>query len=111
MLPDFDERVFIYTVYQLYRDIQVAWMNADMEAMRGLVTDELYNMYSTQVQTLVLKQEKNIMKDFNFYNANITKMEITSKTVSLYVNVKLECFDYIVDKDNIVIRGNDKSKV
>ena len=111
VLPDFDERVFIYTVYQLYRDIQVAWMNADMEAMRGLVTDELYNMYSTQVQTLVLKQEKNIMKDFNFYSANITKMEITNKNVSLYVNIKLECFDYIVDKDNKVIRGNDKSKV
>ena len=53
-----------------------------------------------QVQTLVLKQEKNIMKDFNFYSANITKMEITSKNVSLYVNIKLECFDYIVDKDN-----------
>lgn len=111
VLPDFDERVFIYTVYQLYRDIQEAWMNAEMDAMRSLVTDELYNMYSMQVKTLVLKQEKNIMKDFNFYSASITKMEITSKTVSLYVNINLECFDYIVDKDGKTIRGNDKSKV
>lgn len=111
VLPDFDERVFIYTVYQLYRDIQEAWMNADMDSMRGLVTDELYNMYSMQVKTLVLKQEKNIMKDFTFYSSNITKMEITRKTVSLHVNIKLECFDYIVDKDGKTIRGNDTNKV
>lgn len=111
VLPDFDEKSFIEKAYKIYKDIQEAWMNADIDTIKKLVTDELYNMYNMQLQTMVMKQEKNIMKDFTFLNYSIEGMSIKESEVSLYVNMKLECFDYIVDKDNKVIRGNDKSKV
>lgn len=111
VLPNFDEKVFIEKAYKIYKDIQVAWMNADTDTIKKLVTDELYNMYSMQLQTMTMKQEKNIMKDFTFLNYSIEGMTINESEVSLYVNMKLECFDYIVDKDNKVIRGNDNYKV
>lgn len=111
VLPDFVEMEFLDKAYKIYKDVQIAWMNADMDAMKSLVTDAMYNMYSAQIQTLLLKQEKNIMKDFLFLSSYIDGMSIDEESVSLYVNMKLECFDYIVNKNGKTIRGNDNKKV
>ena len=111
VLPDFVETEFLDKAYKIYKDVQIAWMNADMDAMKSLVTDAMYNMYSAQIQTLLLKQEKNIMKDFLFLSSYIDGMSIDEESVSLYVNMKLECFDYIVNKNGKTIRGNDNKKV
>ena len=111
VLPDFVETEFLDKAYKIYKDVQIAWMNADMAAMKSLVTDAMYNMYSAQIQTLLLKQEKNIMKDFLFLSSYIDGMSIDEESVSLYVNMKLECFDYIVNKNGRTIRGNDSKKV
>ena len=111
VLPDFVETEFLDKAYKIYKDVQIAWMNADMDAMKSLVTDAMYNMYSAQINTLLLKQEKNIMKDFLFLSSYIDGMSIDEESVSLYVNMKLECFDYIVNKNGKTIRGNDNKKV
>lgn len=111
VLPDFVETEFLDKAYKIYKDVQIAWMNADMDAMKSLVTDAMYNMYSAQIKTLLLKQEKNIMKDFLFLSSYIDGMSIDEDSVSLYVNMKLECFDYIVNKNGKTIRGNDNKKV
>lgn len=111
VLPDFVEKDFLDKAYKIYKDVQIAWMNADMDAMKSLVTDTMYNMYSAQIQTLLLKKEKNIMEDFLFLSSYIDGMSIDKESVSLYVNMKLECFDYIVNKNGRTIRGNDSKKV
>ena len=111
VLPDFVETEFLDKAYKIYKDVQIAWMNADMDAMKSLVTDAMCNMYSAQIKTLLLKQEKNIMKDFLFLSSYIDGMSIDEDSVSLYVNMKLECFDYIVNKNGKTIRGNDNKKV
>lgn len=111
VLPDFVETEFLDKAYKIYKGVQIAWMNADMDAMKSLVTDAMYNMYSAQIKTLLLKQEKNIMKDFLFLSSYIDGMSIDEDSVSLYVNMKLECFDYIVNKNGKTIRGNDNKKV
>ena len=76
VLPDFVETEFLDKAYKIYKDVQIAWMNADMDAMKSLVTDAMYNMYSAQIKTLLLKQEKNIMKDFLFLSSYIDGMNI-----------------------------------
>ena len=111
VLPNFVEKDFLDKAYKIYKDVQIAWMNADMDAMKSLVTDAMYNMYSAQIQTLLLKKEKNIMEDFLFLSSYIDGMSIDEESVSLYVNMKLECFDYIVNKNGRTIRGNDSKKV
>lgn len=110
-LPDFDEEKFKEKAYELYKEIQVAWMNFDNDSIRKCVTDELYNTYSAQLSTLKVKNQKNIMKDFQLLDSKIIGMETKEKLVSLTIKMKIECYDYIVDKEEKTLRGNDKQKV
>ena len=111
VLIDFDEDKFKEKAYELYQEIQVAWMNFDKDSIRKCVTDELYNTYSAQLSTLKIKNQKNIMKDFKLLNSSIIGMEIKEKMVSLTIKMKVECYDYVVDKEGKTLRGNDKQKV
>ena len=111
VLIDFDEDKFKEKAYELYQEIQVAWMNFDKDSIRKCVTDELYNTYSAQLSTLKIKNQKNIMKDFKLLNFSIIGMEIKEKMVSLTIKMKVECYDYVVDKEGKTLRGNDKQKV
>ncbi|MDD5826663.1 MAG: Tim44-like domain-containing protein [Bacilli bacterium] len=111
LLPDFDEEKFKEKTYELYKEIQVAWMNFDNDSIRKCVTDELYNTYSAQLATLKVKNQKNIMKDFQLLDSKIIGMETKEKLVSLTIKMKIECYDYIVDKEEKTLRGNDKQKV
>ena len=111
LLPDFDEEKFKEKAYELYKEIQVAWMGFDKDSIRKCVTDELYNTYSAQLSTLKVKNQKNIMKDFQLLDSKIIGMETKEKLVSLTIKMKIECYDYIVDKEGKTLRGNDKQKV
>ena len=110
-LPDFDEEKFKEKAYELYKEIQVAWMDFDKDSIRKCVTDELYNTYSAQLSTLKVKNQKNIMKDFQLLDSKIVGMETKEKLVSLTIKMKIECYDYVVDKEGKTLRGNDKQKV
>ena len=111
ILPNFTEEEFKQEAYDIYQKVQIAWMNFDYDNMRKSVTDEMYNMYKSQLTTLSVKKQTNIMKDFNLLGFNIRGMEIKDNIVSLTVIMQVECYDYIVDKNNKVVRGTDKRKV
>lgn len=110
-LPNFNPEEFKNQAYEIYKKVQVAWMEFDYDSMRKSVTDEMYNMYKTQLTTLSVKKQTNVMKDFGLLGFNIVGMEIKDKTVSLTVTMQVECFDYIVNKEGRVLRGTDKRKV
>ena len=92
--PNLNLYEFKNEAFNIYKDVQEAWMNLDDGKIRTLTTDELYNMYSMQLDTLRVKNEKNIMKEINLVTASLTN-----------------CYDYIVDSQNKVVRGNDKNKI
>lgn len=111
ILPDFTEEEFKNKTYEIYTNIQTAWMNFDNDTIQKLVTDELYSMYKSQLTTLKVKKQTNIMKNFSLLDFKIVGMDINNKTISLSVNMKVECYDYIIDSTNKTVRGNDKHKV
>ena len=42
----FDKVKFNTEAFNLYKELQTAWMNFDYDTIRELVSDEMYNMYS-----------------------------------------------------------------
>ena len=111
ILPDFGADKFKQESYEIYKKIQIAWMNFDYDNMRKCVTDEMFNMYKSQLTTLKVKKQTNVMKDFNLLGFNIVGMETKDNIISLTVIMQVECFDYITNKDGKVVRGTDKRKV
>ena len=109
--PNLNLYEFKNEAFNIYKDVQEAWMNLDDGKIRTLTTDELYNMYSMQLDTLRVKNEKNIMKEINLVTASLTNLKIENNIETATVIMIVNCYDYIVDSQNKVVRGNDKNKI
>lgn len=107
ILPDFDREKFFEQAFELYKNIQEAWMNFDYDMLRKNTTDELYNTYNAQLTVLKTKKQKNIMKDFKLLAKEIVGMEHNENSISLKVRMIIECIDYVIDKDEKIVRGSN----
>lgn len=112
VLPDFNVEEFRKTTYDIYKNIQVAWMEFDYDSLRNLTTDEMYNMYISQLETLKLKKQQNVMRDFNLYDFEVIGMETDNTSISITVAMMISCYDYIVDQVTYgKLRGRTDAKV
>ena len=112
VISDFNKEEFKKQAFNIYKDIQTAWMNFDTNTIRNLTTDELYNMYSAQLTTLKVKKQQNIMKNIEYIDAKI--VDVTNEndvyTIKVYLNVK--CLDYVIDsKTKKTLRCKDDHRL
>lgn len=92
-------------VYLLYKQINDAWMNKDLEPIRHLLTDEMYNMYLMQLDTLIENGQTNIMGDYLFVSGHIASKRKYKGKETIIMVFRIKCKDYIVDKNGRVVRG------
>ena len=106
-IEKFKKKAFI-----IYKDIQEAWMNFDTDTIRNLTTDEIYNMYSSQLKALKLKHQKNVMKNIEYVDAKITNITKDAGIISVVVYLRVKCLDYVIDvKTNKTLRGKDNTRL
>lgn len=110
--PELNINEFKTKVFRTYKDIQTAWMNFDTDTIRKLTTDEVYNMYSSQLETLKLKKQKNIMKDIELINVKITDIRKENDTIKINAYLNVRCYDYVIkESTNEVVRGTNSAKI
>ena len=97
--------------YKIFVDVQNAWMNFDYDNLRKTTTDELYNTYYNQLQTLSVKGQKNIMSDFELVNYELVSLNKKEQLVIIKMLLEVKFYDYIVDSSDKVIRGKKRKKV
>ncbi len=106
-----EDRKLLELGYNIFVEVQMAWMNFDYEKLRTLVTDDLYNMYSNQLHTLELKGQKNMMHDFVLENRKILSKKLDGDTTVLITEMEIHFYDYIVNENYQVVRGTKNRKV
>lgn len=112
IIPSFNLEEFKNTTYDIYKKVQVAWMNFDIDILRNLVTDEMYNMYVSQLETLKVKKQQNIMSDFELCDFEVIGMETDKTNISITVAMLISCHDYIIDQYTTkTLRGKKDKKV
>lgn len=111
LIPDFNKNEFLDKAYKTYLDVQDAWTNYNFDKLRNLLSDELFNTYNMQLRALKAKKQKNIMEGFNKTNMDITSVVVENDKVTLKSILDVEFADYVVDKDDKVVRGNKNDKM
>ena len=110
-IPEFNKEVFLTQAYNNFLAVQDAWSEFNYDELRKLLSDELYNSYHSQLVALKAKKQKNVMSDFVKKNIDITSMKVDGNNISLKVSLTVAFFDYVVDKDEKVVRGTKSYKV
>lgn len=110
IIPKFNKEEFLQNRYLDYVEIQKAWMNFDYDMLRKKVTDELYNQYSMQLDTLKVKNQQNIMADFVYKDAMITNIKKENDCINTTIELTTEFIDYI-DEQGKPVRGSNSQKI
>lgn len=110
--PNLVPEEFMLNAFQIYKDIQTAWMNFDTKTIRNLTTDELYNMYSSQLEALQLKNQRNMMEDITLEDVRIVNIEKENNIITINVYLWVKCYDYVINEaTKETLRGNDSQKI
>ncbi len=111
VLPDFSKEEFGLKTFEIYKNIQVAWQDFDLDSLRKHTSDELFNLYNSQLAVLKNKKQKNVMRDFAMLDFEVVGMEHNGDNLVLIVQMLVKCYDYVVDAQEKVVRGTSKYKV
>ena len=101
---------FLTNRYSDFLMIQEGWMNFDYDSLKDKLTNEMYNEYVMQLENLRLKNQKNVMSDFEFINSFIVNVIEQNNIIETTINLSVKFYDYI-EENGKVIRGNNKKKV
>lgn len=110
-LPHFSKKEFLDKVYNDFIKLQNAWMNFNYNEMKPLLSDELFNTYKSQLKVLELKKQKNIMRDFTHHSCEIVDFSNENGISTIKVILMISFFDYVVDQNNRIVRGNNRYRV
>ena len=110
VIPDFNENKFLKNGYDMFLKIENAWMNLDMEDVHNLITDEMFNMYDSQLDMMKVKNEQDIMSDFVLKGSAITGFLEQNDTIEIKTQYIIEFYDYIIDKDSKKVTSGNKSR-
>lgn len=93
-------------------EIQHAWMNFEYDKLRELCTDELYNSYHSQLETLELKNGQNIMSDFTQKDIKVIDIDDVNGDIILTVFLSVDFYDYVINTiSKQVTRGQNHRKI
>ncbi len=110
ILPDYNKKAFVDARYNDFIRVQNAWTKFDYDTLRNSLTDELYNQYEMQLETLKAAGEVNEMNDFNMQDAMVTNITDENNEITVTMEFIIGFYDYIT-KDGKLEKGSDKKKI
>lgn len=103
---------FILNRFQDYLAVQYAWMEFNYDMLSNKTTNELYNQYQMQLETLKVNGQKNVMKDFIYTDGMITDISKVNNQTVVTVEIITRFYDYIINENSkVIIRGTDSKKI
>lgn len=110
-LPNFDRGEFLNEGYKIYLDVQDAWMNFKLDSVRNVITDEMFNMYQSQLDIMETKGEQNIMSDFKWIDSYLKGVSVQNNSIVISAVYVIEFYDYIINQNTgKVVSGNKNQK-
>ena len=97
--------------FKNYVEVQKAYSNFDNKKLRQYVTDELFNIYTTKLEVIKNKKTKKVLRDFKNNEIKISEIKEEDEIISVKVFLTVELYDYIINEQEIVIKGSDEEKI
>ncbi len=109
-IPDFNRAEFLKQGFKTYCDIQNAWINFSIQDVQDRITDELLNMYQSQLDAMEIKDEQNIIKDITLRSSMLKNVICQNGVVTVTTGYTIDLYDYIINKSTGKVTSGTSSK-
>lgn len=96
--------------FDLFVKVQKAWMDFKYDDLRNYLSDELFNNYKMQLETLELEMGKNIMDDFKYIDGGVVSVKKNDLTEEVIVKLHVTMKDYLINTTDNSIKNGDPNK-
>ena len=104
----FKEEDISKDIFNIYKDIQIAWMNFKLDKVKDNLSEKIYNDYNKQLENLKTQNRKNIMDNIEFVSNIITAINILNNIEEITCNLNITCNDYIIQGEEVVKGKKDR---
>lgn len=108
--PEFSESMFKTKVDNTFIMLFTSVMMKEMDNVRHVVSDEVFNKYTDYVDDLIEKNETQMYDMLNVAETEITGVEITDEKIIIKVLLLSKAYDYVMDQNGNIIRGQDQNR-
>ena len=108
--PSIKLEEFMPKMFDLYVKIQKAWTNFNYDELRDCLSDELFNNYKMQLETLELEMGKNIMDDFKYIDGGVVSIRKTDLTEEVQIKLHVQMKDYVINTTDNSVKHGDPNK-
>ena len=111
-LPDESFDSLKAKLFDVFTDVQMAWMNFEYDKLKELCGNELATSYINELDVLKKKNGQNVMHDFTLKDIQIVGISNVSGNIMITVYMTVSFYDYVIDTNtNKVIRGTKNRKL
>ena len=97
-------------VYDIFYNVQIAWMNFDYDKLKELCSYELATSYISQLESLKLKNGQNIMSDFVINKNNLISISENVGIINIRYVLDVTFNDYVINTTNNKVTRGSKDK-
>ena len=93
--------------FEKLKEIKTAKMNFDLETIKKITTNDIFELYYRQINTLKKNNQKNMIQNIKYLKSYITNLN----TNTANLRVIIECYDFVIDSNNKCIKGKYNKQV
>ena len=97
-------------IFNIYKDIQIAWMNFNIDSVKDNLSEKIYNEYIKQLEKLKNDNQKNMMENIEYISNKIVNISIDNNIETITSELTVTCNDYIINDNEEVIKGKKDKK-
>ncbi|HIJ59559.1 MAG TPA: Tim44 domain-containing protein [Nitrospirae bacterium] len=107
----FNENSFKESATDIFFKVQAAWMARNMSNVRELLTSEMYQLMSDEVQKLKQQGRINRLENIGIRNIEITEAWQEEGKDFITIEITANVLDYVTDEANRLIEGSNTEPV
>lgn len=103
----FDDKDFLKKAFDIYKIVSYSWSDQDMYPSKEYLTDDLYSKYEAQLNSLYLKDQKNVMSNIEYVKGKIKEVKKGKDKDIVVAIIEVKCRDYLINtKFNKILKGH-----
>lgn len=105
-INNFSELEFKKEVFDLYKKVKENYVGRNLNILKGLLSNELFEIYKLRIEKQEKEQIKNIVEDIKMEDINIIKVNDYINYYDISVKVKVTYKSYAVNNDSFIVKGD-----
>lgn len=108
--PEFSIVKFKSDVCKTFLDMQTYWTEGNLDKIRDIETDELYEQHRKIIEDFSSKNQKNVREDVSIEGCFLNSYSKTSEKENIIVDYVTKMKDYVIQKNEVANSKENKKK-